>query len=321
MAKFSAKFSDRLDHLFMIAKEMIPEHGEDSFCGAVRGDSAFVAVCDGCGGLGSRSYASTTGHTEAYLASRMAAGAIYDWFCDTYDTMWHGEDDLCGSLREYITRVFAVGTSHIHRDSRIRGTMVRDFPTTLAMAVAQQVGKETIIHVVWAGDSRVYLLDDSGLAQLTKDDVDSKDAMSNLSDDGVLTNVLSSDGRFELHYTKIIVDSPAMILAATDGCFGYIPSPMEFEHTLLNAIVQSRSPEELKSVLRQQLEEVAGDDFSFGCMSFLFGAYEQMAAGLLERMHYIEDRYVGPLAQDRDDSLVMQMWQEYRKSYERYLNG
>ena len=319
MAK-SSKFTEYLDYICVVEQEAIEEQGEDCFCALACEDRAVVAVCDGCGGLGSRSYRSTTGHTEAFLASRMVAGTIYDWFCDTKDTTWKGGEDLCKSLHEYIARVYQVGSSYIQRGSRIRGSMVRDFPTTLAMAVAQQDGKDTILHVIWAGDSRVYLLNENGLAQLTVDDVEGNDAMTNLTDDGALTNVLSSDGKFDLHYQKLIVDSPTMVFAATDGCFGYIPSPMEFEYTLLNALVQAQTPEMFKQLVKKYFTEVAGDDFAFASMSFRFGSFDSMAGALLARAQYLEQEYIVPLLNGRSDDLVMSLWQKYRPSYERYIN-
>ena len=52
---------------------------------------------------------------------------------------------------------------------------------------------------MWAGDSRVYVLYEKGLLQMTVDDLDVSDAMKNLSADGALTNVISSDGNYEVH--------------------------------------------------------------------------------------------------------------------------
>lgn len=72
-------FSEKFDDLFLISKEMIEGHGEDSFFCASSDDSAFLSVFDGCGGLGSRTFSNFKGHTAAYLASRAASGAVHDW--------------------------------------------------------------------------------------------------------------------------------------------------------------------------------------------------------------------------------------------------
>lgn len=312
------KFSENLDDLFLISQEVISERGEDSYCCACREASAMVAVCDGCGGLGSRTYASTSGYTEAYLASRIVSGAIYDWFTENCDTVWKDTAELVDQMRQYVEKAYDIGTSYIARGSRIRGSMVRDFPTTAAISVVQQVGKDLYAHVVWAGDSRVYLMDRNGLAQLTKDDVESDDAMSNLSDDGALTNVVSSDGRFELHYKCIKLQGPTMVFAATDGCFGYIPSPMEFEYMLLHAIVNAPTPEEFKYKLKEYFVEVAGDDFAFACMCFGFKDFAGMVDTFADRKVFLEQHYVVPIQEDRSEEHVQQLWQEYRVNYERH---
>ena len=319
--KISSKFSENLDVMFLVAQEMIPDHGEDSFTCGQRPNSAMVAVCDGCGGLGSRTYASTNGHTEAYLASRMVSGAICDWFNENHETIWNDGNTICTSLSEYINKVYEVGSSYIYRESRIRGSMVRDFPTTLAMAVTQQVGKELFLHVIWAGDSRVYLFDADGLAQLTRDDVESDDAMSNLSDDGALTNVLSSDGRFELHYRCLKIAGPCLVFAATDGCFGYTPSPMEFEYMVVNSIAQTKTPVEFEHILKSNFMDVTGDDFAFACMSFRYINYDNLIYAAQRRVQWLEEQYILQLRRERTDELVRGMWEDYRTSYERFLGN
>lgn len=110
------------------------------------------------------------------------------------------------------------------------GSMVRKFPTTLALAYAEKEEDAIKIHLLWAGDSRVYLLDEKGLAQLTRDDTDVEDAFENLTNDGPMNNVLSSDGNYGINYKSVLLSTPTIVFAATDGCFGYIPTPMEFEY-------------------------------------------------------------------------------------------
>lgn len=317
--KYSSRFQENLDTMFLVAQEMIPDHGEDSFTSACRANSAMVAVCDGCGGLGSRTYASTRGNTEAYLASRMVSGAIYDWFDRNHEQQWSEGNDIRAGLRSCIEKAYSVGSSYIYRDSKIRGSMVRDFPTTLAMAVAQQVGKTVFLHVIWAGDSRVYMFDEGGLMQLTRDDVQSEDAMSNLSDDGALTNVLSLDGNFELHYKCLKLNKPCLVFAATDGCFGYTPSPMEYEYMLLKAITQASTPELFEQNIKAYISEVTGDDFAFAAMSFRYGTYEELAKSAYERMQFLEDKYIRPLQSDHSNEMIQYLWQEYRVDYERAL--
>lgn len=313
------QFCDQLDTMFLIAEEMIDKHGEDSFCCAYQSDSAMISVFDGCGGLGSRTYPGFKGHTGAYMASRLVSGAIHTWYRDTHDHHWESPENMLTSLNEYLVKVYSIGASYAESNLKIRGSMVRDFPTTAAIALAQQDSEGILLHIIWAGDSRVYLMDAAGLAQLTKDDVDSEDALSNLSDDGALTNILSSDGKYTLHYRCLKIDRPTVVFAATDGCFGYIPSPMEFEYTLLNALEESRTAEEFKKYLKKSFHDVAGDDFALGLMSFFYGTFENLKNSFVDRTIHLEKKYIIPLQDNRSSAFTQQLWQEYRCEYERYL--
>lgn len=75
------------------------------------------------------------------------------------------------------------------------------------------------------------MLNASGLAQISMDVIRRQDTMSNLKHDGALTNLLSSDNRFTLHTAMFSPSLPCILFGAADGCFGYVPSPMHFEHT------------------------------------------------------------------------------------------
>ena len=124
------------------------------------------------------------------------------------------------------------------------------------------------------------MLDKNGLAQLTKDDTHIEDAFENLINDGALTNVLSADGKFEIHYKTMLINEPALIFAATDGCFGYIQSPMEFEYIILKSMMESGTPKMFKSQLCKELSNYAGDDLALGMMSFCFGDFLILRCGV-----------------------------------------
>ena len=318
--KYSKAFYNALDTMLLTEQGVTPTGGEDSFVRAFGGSSALIGVFDGCGGLGSRAYPSLSGRTGAYVASRTASGAVYDWFEALQDEPFPAPDDMLASLRARLDTGFGIVSANAGSTLRVRGSMVRDFPTTAAIAVAQEDKKQgLLVHVIWAGDSRVYLLDQDGLAQLTEDDLGGEDAMSNLSHDSALTNVLSSDGTYQLHYKCFRVERPTVFFAATDGVFGYVQSPMEFEWMLLRVLGASESPELFEARMKSVLSEVAGDDFAFAMMSFYFGSFDVLRHSFENRARLLEQRYVRPLRAARTEELVQEFWQEYRVSYERHL--
>lgn len=303
-------FNDDMDFMFSIRKDMIRHKGEDScFCESNE-NSAVLCVCDGCGGLGARRYREYFGHTGAYIASRLVSNAVSDWYRSDCEKRKESLESCIQSAYENTVRL-------IDRENTLKGTMVRSFPTTLAAGYLQKKEDGLSADLFWAGDSRVYLLDEEGLAQLTEDDNDSEDAFTNTYDDGVLTNVISSDGRYEIHAKRIYVRKPAMIFAATDGCFGYIPSPMEFEYLLLNDMQTSDTPEEFREKLVSDFDNVTGDDFSMCCAGFGFGSFTQMKEKLKKRYAYLGQEYIKKTASD-DFEIRKALWERYRPAYERY---
>ena len=318
--KINRAFYSALDTMLLTEQGVTPSGGEDSFLRSLGADSAIIGVFDGCGGLGSRTYNDLDGRTGAFIASRTASGAVYDWYQALKEAPFPSEEEMLRTLHERLDKGFAVVSSHGSSALRVRGSMVRDFPTTAAIALAHQHEREgLLVHIIWAGDSRVYLLDNDGLAQLTEDDLGGEDAMSNLSHDSALTNVLSSDGVYDLHYKCIRVDRPTLIFAATDGVFGYVQSPMEFEWLMLRVLGASETPELFEQRLKSILSEVAGDDFACSMMSFYFGSFDVLRHAFENRARLLEQRYVKPLRAERTDALMQEFWQEYRGAYERYL--
>ena len=69
-----------LDFVLSFCREKIPGNGEDCYCYSFTDDAGLLGVFDGCGGAGAREHAYYSGHTEAFMASRLCAGAFYDCF-------------------------------------------------------------------------------------------------------------------------------------------------------------------------------------------------------------------------------------------------
>ena len=114
----------------------------------------------------------------------------------------------------------------------------------------------------WAGDSRAYVFEpDAGARQLTTDDIrDRGDAMANLREDSVVSNAMSADTDFLVNHRKVELTAPFLVVAATDGCFGYLPSPMHFEHLVLAALRDAPDTDSWSAAVQAQIGAVTGDD-------------------------------------------------------------
>ena len=323
-------FAQKLDFRILVAGEMVKDHGEDNFYSVMGENCAVAAVFDGSGGIGSRKYPKYLDHTGAYMASRAVSGALHDWFHESMEKSMEGSGsglakgrEAAAQMKEYMLRAMRVVGKYGGETSRIFGTMVKDFPTTAAIAVVRDTEDGTEIQCFWAGDSRVYLLDRNGLAQLTEDDLEGKNAMSNLQSDGALTNVVSLDSSFEIHYSRPLrfrEKEAYSIFAASDGCFGYVPTPMDFEDLLLGTLEESQSVNSFERKLDENIRSIAGDDYSLAWISFGYGDYPQMKEVLKARRQLLQKDYIQPMVEDSSLEMQEKLWTKYRVSYERFMS-
>ena len=309
------------NHLFVISGEMVQGQGEDSFFACASRGAAVAAVFDGCGGIGSRKYPVFKGHSGAYMSSRILGGALHDWFhaFEERDVPVSDGEAIRSEIEKYLRAGLDALRSRAESSSRISGMLVREFPSTAAIALGQRLRQGHVVHCFWAGDSRVYLLDEDGLAQLTADDLSGQDAMTNLRADAALTNMIAADGSFVLHHRSVFLDHPAAVFAATDGCFGYLPTPMDFEGLLLSSLLSARTPPAFEQNLERQILEAAGDDYTLGFMCFGFDSFPDLQDSVRDRMRILERDYLSALRKDDSEAAAGRLWEAYRGNYLRYL--
>ncbi len=293
------KSSQKLSSIFCVAKEMIPGHGEDSFYYDSSEDGFVVASFDGCGGSGSKKYENFSGKTGAYIASRAVSGGVKAWF---------EQSKSDETLVNYVTQSINICKNYSDKKGRVMGSLGKDFPTT-ACIIKGALGRNGVSATCfWAGDSRCYMLDNAGLHQLTQDDLDGQDAMSNLLNDGVMTNVISASSPFELHSKEMFFNYPCLLITATDGCFGYLASPMAFEQLLLDSLLNAKNPYEWRKALYDNMNEVAGDDFTLCVAACGFKDFNSIKKYYEKRRKALE-QFISP------ESDVESMWEMYKVKY------
>ena len=309
-----------LDCMFHVAQEKIPENGEDSFCYKIAEDSILLGTFDGCVGSGAKKYDVYRQKTGAYIGARAVSGAVQSWFGEQA----HAEEcgDNSSQLKTCILKSLSIcrDNSGNQGKSLLRGSITKEFPTTAAIACCTCLQKKVSVECYWVGDSRVYLLDEDGLAQLTVDDLDGLDAFENISGDGVLTNVVSASRDFTVHCGSLMREKPFLVFSATDGCFGYIPSPMEFEAFLLDTLLEAPSMAAFEALLREKLNEIAGDDFTLVGAAFGYGTFDVMKRSLEQRQKVLLETYISRIDQT-DPNSRQRIWSRYRQEYYRYCMG
>lgn len=305
------------DFCFEVFKEKLPGNGEDSYVFSVHGGSCLVGVFDGCGGSGAKKYKRLRGKTGAYIASRVAAGTVRDWFWArlnepgvTHEAVEQLKGDIKSNLR--------LCTEYGGGSTSFKGSLSKEFPTTAALLQTSSQRNTLTATCIWAGDSRCYLLDSGGLKQLTEDDLGGLDAMDNLTADGVLTNVITASKDFLLHRKEITISQPSILFAATDGCFGYYSTPMEFENLLLETLYSAGSITQWEGAISAELQQIAGDDYTLCGVAFGFGNMDGLKQGLEERYRDLYWSYIDGLPSKAQEE-KRALWQRYKPDYAKYL--
>ena len=309
MSNGKVSMLDIWDNRVIVDGEMVEGHGEDSYAYCTNEEMVFSGVFDGCGGLGSKRYTAMDGHTGAYLASRIVSGVLLEWFnrCSA-----DGLDEEKQSIKSCIQKCMLPYTIQSGGSGKFKGSMTKELPTTAVFSICRKVSKGIQIQYLWVGDSRGYLLTPKGLLQITEDDVEGEDALSNLSNDGVLTNVILAKNDYVIHEKRIEKRSSFIVVNATDGCFNYLPSPMHFEYILLDTLLKAGNIEEWKQGLLGEIRKVTGDDHTMTMEMFGYQCYEGLQEAYQERHAYLEKIYIQPWENaTKEEQLAL--WEKYQE--------
>jgi hypothetical protein len=323
--------------------EKVPGHGEDSDPILRDGrELGLVAVFDGMGGAGGTVYETPDGpRTGAYLASRLARDVVENRMVALLDPEWNLDGPATSrDLQRSVKRALADALAGLNAPkSGLRSRLLRALPTTMALMALQRLEPRKgrwAGHVFWSGDSRVYVFDPAtGAHQVTRDDLrDAGDALVNLRQDSVVSNAMSADTDFVVNHRKVELTAPFLAVAATDGCFGYVRTPIHFEHLVLGALQESTDTGSWSRIVQQRISAITGDDAAMAVLGVGadHGEFRRLFAA---RSAELEQRFVVPLdeleaevgraeqavaeARRRHATVQTSLWAQYKTGYERYL--
>jgi hypothetical protein len=276
-----------------------------------------LAVFDGVGGAG-RSTAGRTRdgaeRTQAWVASRRVRGLVEEWFVNPA-----GEPTPAA----HIAARLGGGVS---RTGRIRGRIHREFPTTFAGLSFEVTDRQVRWDVLWAGDSRCYVAEPSwGLQQLSRDDTEPSDALDLLVQDPPMTNLICVGADFGINRWRDSADLPCLLVCATDGCFGYVDTPAQFEHLLLETLLSAQDARHWAALLAERIGAVTGDDASLAVLALGLSDFGALKANFHERLELLRVQHAQPmraaLGAERSAFAVARerSWLAYRGAYERRL--
>jgi serine/threonine protein phosphatase PrpC len=277
--------------------EQVPDRGEDAepfVAHHLARSRGLLAVFDGSGGAGAAPlWQAPDGaqRTSAWVGARVARLATDCWFRDvaTRDVEVTPE-----TLRDYLEYFLAAAPQ---RHSKIGGTMRRQLPTTLAAVhytvLSTDDGHRLELHSLWAGDSRAYVLGpDTGLHVLTRDHTRESDALELLRSDPPMTNLICADRKFVIDSHRLEHPLPCVVLAASDGFFGYVHTPADFELLLLRTLHEAGSVGEWADRIRREVLGCTADDASLALVAFGYRDFESLRTRFADRLTHLHDRYV-----------------------------
>lgn len=299
-----------------------------------------LGVFDGMGGAGARKVELNEGvHSTAWYAARLARQATADVFAQADENWSMGPDELERLLSSRITEALVEADRVAPaRSAMVRSTLIRAYPTTVALLVFAAATADVRVLSLWAGDSRCYALSPGlGLQQLSWDHGRTgADPMTALRNDSPLSNLFSAEGTTTMTWREATMAAPMILLVASDGAFASLASPMHFEWHLLEALCSACEQEEWSRVLAERLQPLATDDIS---LSAALVGFENMTAAAeafrprLQTIQGIVARYetdcarAAELAREAEalrvgtiDRLSM-AWESYREGYMAHIEA
>lgn len=313
-------------HTMGVWTERVPGRGEDAeplLAYHLTTQRGLIGVFDGSGGSGSSPvWQAPDGEqrTGAWVGSRVARLAMDCWFQDVTTA---GEAADPEYLKGYLDFFHERAPQ---RRSKIVGRMRRQLPTTLAaIEYRLRPGDQLEGRALWAGDSRAYLLDpEAGLQVLTRDHTEESDALELLRSDPPMTNTVCADRDFFVQEHAFEFPLPCVLLTATDGFFGYVHTPADFENTLLSTLQRANRETEWADLIRREVQGCTADDASLALVALGYKDFTHLRSKFAVRQELIAGFCRENRPTSADQASAVRAWQDgtwhdYRTGYEAYL--
>ncbi len=198
---------------------LVRQSNQDSYAaGEMPGGVAWAVVCDGMGGANGGNIASAT-----------AVKMISEMISSTYR-----EGMSSNSIRTMLqSAIYAANVSVFDMAKSVES--LSGMGTTVVAAVVAH----GLVHVAHAGDSRAYIVSDTGMQQITKD----HSIVQSMIEDGslspaeaklhprknIITRALGVEESIEIDYNEVGLGEGQRLLICTDGLTNYIEPPVILE--------------------------------------------------------------------------------------------
>ena len=212
-------------------------------CGSFSENSAWAVVCDGMGGANGGNVAST-----------IAVNKISDSILSSYNENMSDDE-----IKELITSSIANANITIHDKAKNDEDLFGMGTTVVAALIS-----EGTAHIAHAGDSRAYIIDKSGIKQLTEDHSMVQEMLNNGDiteqqakkhpQKNIITRALGVKPSIQIDYCECKFNSDSLLLICTDGLTNYIDAEQIFK------ISQTINAENLTDKLIMMAKNCGGGD-------------------------------------------------------------
>ncbi len=302
----------KLNTAFAVSGRGKDGSGEDSYSYRFNDKGGFIGVFDGYGELDTASYEKIGGKSGGYIAGNLAAESTLKMFENGNFTFSEMDSIKLGSdLKKYI--------------EKMKKTIVNDeervlLPTTASIVACDYSKDDIFFEYLWAGNSRGYLLEKSGLCQITEDDLVEEVNPVLSSEKPRVINLINGETDFKINIKTVKTQNPSLIITATDGAFSCFSTPMEFEYAVLYTLNRAKSIAQWESLLKRLIREFAKDDFTLMIAGFGFNDFKDMKHYFFDRTKEVFTRYIEPISKSRENNSITEideMWNKYKQGYYR----
>ncbi|MBQ3016460.1 MAG: hypothetical protein IJD79_06755 [Clostridia bacterium] len=203
-------------------------------------------------------------------------------------------DKLAIQIRKKLEKVAAQGNFLL--ESSFTGAYL--LPATLTIALMDETESSVDVLYLWAGDSRAYIWDKDGLAQITEDQ-EKNEVMTNLI---TLTKPFRVEGHFA-SFTK-----PCLVFNTSDGIYksNAFESPLDLEYEIMRTTLNMDESfeitptcfEEAMNNFSSDLNIIGKHDDSntIALRAFGFADFEEVKKMLSDRLEYIKSNMLTRLS-------------------------
>ena len=233
--------------MFVVGKSDVGKQrteNQDRFRVSMPNDTACVAVvCDGMGGANSGS-----------VASEITSDIVYDRL-----TLSFRNDMEPRSVKTLLASAITAANSVVYQKSKDNPENEGMGTTCVAALVHNNVA-----YIASVGDSRAYILSDSGITQITNDHtvveylhskgMINEDEMKVHKMKNIITRAIGVESTVEVDYFEIDIDPGSVLLICTDGLTNYCSDE------LIYSIVYKRPLEQSSNELIDYANNSGGKD-------------------------------------------------------------